>query len=156
MLLFKKKFLEPIRKGEKTQTIRFWNCSRMRAGQRSYIPGIGYIAILSVTPVEFNQLSDSDAIPDGFANASLLKSELQNLYAEEIKKGFRAYRVCFSVYPPDVQLQMQQEKQRQKEEKNKTARKKSDKQKTKEVESSLSKLKKLAMESLADKEKKND
>ena len=45
MLLFKKKFLPAIRAGEKTQTIRLWKFRHLRSGQRSYIPGVGYIRI---------------------------------------------------------------------------------------------------------------
>ena len=54
MLLFKKKFLPAIRSGEKTQTIRLWKFRHMRAGQRSYIPGIGPIHITRVEPVEID------------------------------------------------------------------------------------------------------
>jgi len=50
MLLFKKKFIEQIKRGEKSQTIRLWKFRRMKAGQRSYIMGIGYIRIDSVVP----------------------------------------------------------------------------------------------------------
>ena len=52
MLLFKKKFLPAIRSGEKTQTIRLWKWRMMRPGQRSYIPGAGYVAIERVEPGE--------------------------------------------------------------------------------------------------------
>ena len=73
MLLFKKKFLQAIRAGEKTQTIRLWKHRRMRAGQRSYIPGVGDIRVTLVEEVELDRLSDADARPDGFANADLLR-----------------------------------------------------------------------------------
>ena len=114
MLLFKKKFIELIKKGVKTQTIRLWRRCQLRAGQRSYIPGIGYIAILSVEKVEIDALTDADAKPDGFANAKLLRKELQKIYANEIKRGYKAYRVCFSVYPPEVQQSMKAEKAKKK------------------------------------------
>ena len=76
MLLFKKKFLPAIRSGEKTQTIRLWNVCRMKAGQRSYIPGAGYIRVISVEPVELPSLSDDDARPDGFATADALRQRV--------------------------------------------------------------------------------
>ncbi len=97
MLLFKKKFMPAIRAREKTQTIRLWNVCRMRAGQRSYIPGAGYIRVLSVDPVEIDQLTDVDARPDGFATAEDLRRELDTLYADQIAGGFRAYRICFEL-----------------------------------------------------------
>jgi len=58
MLLFKKRFLAAIRAGEKTQTIRLWKHRRMRAGQRSYIPGVGPIHITSIEPIRLEALCD--------------------------------------------------------------------------------------------------
>ena len=57
MLLFKKKFLPAIRSGQKTQTIRLWKWRMMRPGQRSYIPGAGYVAIERVEPVALAELT---------------------------------------------------------------------------------------------------
>ncbi len=95
MLLFKKKFLPAIRTGEKTQTIRLWKHRRMRAGQRSYIPGVGYIRITSVEEVQLEQLTDADAQPDGFATADDLRREITALYPAQLAAGYRAYRVAF-------------------------------------------------------------
>ena len=95
MLLFKKKFLPAIRRGEKTQTIRLWRWRRMRAGQRSYIPGAGYIRIDQVEQVRLEDLTDEDAIPDGFATADALRTEINGIYAEEVAAGYQAYRVVF-------------------------------------------------------------
>jgi hypothetical protein len=102
MLLFKKKFLDAIRSGQKTQTIRLWSHQRMRAGQRSYIPGIGYIRIMAVDPVEIAQLTDADAKPDGFETADALRAELNQLYAKQLNEGYRAYRVVFEIIPPEI------------------------------------------------------
>jgi hypothetical protein len=95
MLLFKKKFLPAIRAGEKTQTIRLWKHRMMRDGQRSYIPGAGYITIDRVEQVELANLTDADAIPDGFPTADSLRRELDALYADKIAAGYQAYRVVF-------------------------------------------------------------
>lgn len=97
MLLFKKKFLPAIRSREKTQTIRLWSVCRMKAGQRSYIPGAGYIRVASVDVVELPQLTDEDARPDGFASADALRAELATLYAGPLAAGHRAYRVRFEL-----------------------------------------------------------
>ena len=115
MLLFKKKFLELIRRGEKTQTIRLWGRARLRAGQRSYIPGIGYISILSVEPVELEHLTDADAVPDGFRTAELLRDEIRSIYADELKRGQKAFRVRFRVFPPRDQKRMKEECRKRKE-----------------------------------------
>jgi hypothetical protein len=97
MLLFKKKFLPAIRAGEKTQTIRLWRHRRMRAGQRSYIPGAGHIRLTAVEEVELSQLTDADARPDGFESAQELRAELARLYPRELAAGYRAYRVAFAL-----------------------------------------------------------
>src|SRR3979409_368740 len=95
MLLFKKKYLDAIRAGQKTQTIRLWKHRRMRAGQRSYIPGAGYIHIDRLEQVELADLADADALPDGFPTAEALRTELQTMYADELAAGYAAYRVVF-------------------------------------------------------------
>jgi hypothetical protein len=95
MLLFKKKFLEAIRAGVKTQTVRLWNVRRFRAGQRSYIPGVGYIWIDAVDPLRIDELTDEDAHLDGFASADALRAELHSLYAEQLAAGYQAYRLRF-------------------------------------------------------------
>jgi hypothetical protein len=95
MLLFKKKFLPAIRSGAKTQTIRLWKFRHMRAGQRSYIPGVGPIRITAVEPVEIDELTDEDAIPDGFASAVALRRELRKIYGEKLAAGHKAFRIAF-------------------------------------------------------------
>jgi len=140
MLLFKKKFIELIRRGEKTQTIRLWNSPRMRAGQRSYIPGIGYISILSVEQVELERLTDADAVPDGFATAELLRNEIRSIYADELKKGQKTFRIRFRVFSPREQKRMKEERRQRKE------REAADKRRTEAtfVEKTLDKLRTLA------------
>jgi hypothetical protein len=103
MLLFKKKFLAAIRAGQKTQTIRVWKYRRMRPGQRSYIPGAGYIRILAVEEVALAALSDRDALPDGFETADQLRAEIAALYARQLAAGQRAYRIVFQLLPPGEQ-----------------------------------------------------
>jgi hypothetical protein len=95
MLLFKKKFLPAIRSGEKTQTIRLWKRRMMRAGQRSYIPGAGYIAVDRVEPVELEDLTDADAVPDGFPTADSLRQELSAIYGDKLAAGHKAFRIVF-------------------------------------------------------------
>jgi hypothetical protein len=102
MLLFKKRFLPAIRSGQKKQTIRLWKHRRMRAGKRSYIPGVGGIRITAVEPVELAELTDDDAAPDGFETADALRAEITRLYPDQLASGSQAYRVVFEVLPPAV------------------------------------------------------
>jgi hypothetical protein len=101
MLLFKKKFLPAIRSGEKTQTIRLWKFRHMRAGQRSYIPGIGRITIKSIEPVDVDAFTDADAIPDGFPSAADLQNELRTIYGEKLAAGYQAFRIIFACIADD-------------------------------------------------------
>lgn len=103
MLLFKKKFISAIRSGEKTQTIRLWKHRRMRDGQRSYIPGVGYIRIEVVEVVALQDLTNEDARRDGFDSADLLRAELNDLYGARIDAGEQPYRIRFSILPPEEQ-----------------------------------------------------
>lgn len=103
MLLFKKKFLPAIRTGEKVQTVRLWPYPRMRAGQRSYIPGAGYILIDAVDEVQLADLSDGDAQLDGFPSAAALRREIRDIYADQLKSGHRTFRVRFHLLPPAEQ-----------------------------------------------------
>jgi uncharacterized protein YqfB (UPF0267 family) len=103
MLLFKKKFLPAIRAGVKTQTIRLWNVLRYRAGQRSYIPGAGYIRIETIDRVTLDELTETDAQLDGFDSLAALHAELQTMYADELAAGQQAYRVSFHLLPQESQ-----------------------------------------------------
>ena len=101
--MFKKKFLPAIRARQKTQTIRLWRFRRMKPGQRSYIPGAGYIHVSSVDPVELESLTDADAVPDGFESADALRHELATLYAGQLADGHRAYRIRFELLSDEAQ-----------------------------------------------------
>ena len=103
MLLFKKRFLDAIRSGAKTQTVRLWKHRRMKVGQRSYIPGVGYIGIDAVDQVELDELTDADARLDGFENVAVLREELETLYGDRLEAGEGIYRVRFHVLPEELQ-----------------------------------------------------
>jgi hypothetical protein len=100
MLLFKKKFLPAIRSGAKTQTIRLWKWRQMKTGQRSYIPGAGHVQIDAVDEVQLADLTDADAVPDGFATADALRLELQSIYGDKLAAGYKAFRIVFHVTQP--------------------------------------------------------
>ena len=115
MLLFKAKFIEAIKSGTKTQTIRLWKYRRMRAGQRSFIPGIGYVLITSVKPIELDELTDADAIPDGFPSADALRAELCTLYGADALAKRTPYIIRFSVYPSNEQQTIMEEQRKKRE-----------------------------------------
>ena len=71
----------------------------MRAGQRSYIPGAGYIRVTAVNEVQLADLTDADARPDGFETAAALRAEIALLYPAQLAAGHRAYRIVFELVP---------------------------------------------------------
>ena len=75
----------------------------MRVGQRSYIPGVGYIGIDAVDEVRLDELTDEDAQLDGFDTTGALRDELRTLYADRLEAGEQTYRVRFHVLPPELQ-----------------------------------------------------
>lgn len=97
MLLFRKKYLDAIRSGRKTQTVRLWKYRRMRSGQKSYIPGVGRIRVISVEAVAVDDLTDEDAAADGFPNVQTLRGELAEIYGQQLPNGYQAYRVRFEL-----------------------------------------------------------
>src|SRR5262245_32987666 len=95
MLLFKKKFLDAIRSGRKTQTIRLWKACRLRMGGLCYSPGAGYTRVTDIAVVRLEDLTDEDADLDGFASAAALLDEINQLYADRVRDGYLAYRIRF-------------------------------------------------------------
>lgn len=99
MLLFKRKFWDAIRRGEKTQTLRNWKSQHLKPGQKDTIPGVGPIWIDSVEKVSLDDLTDADAIPDGFPTIDALKAEIREIYGDE--HGGNFFRVRFHVLRAD-------------------------------------------------------
>jgi hypothetical protein len=97
MLLFKKKFLEPIASGAKRQTVRIWPRRRLRAGQVEFIPGLGRIRVTAFEAVRPQDLTDEDAVLDGFASREALLAELRLLYGDRLD-SVPCFRIRFS-YP---------------------------------------------------------
>lgn len=108
MLLFKKKYLEDIRAGRKTQTIRVWKVRHMRPGQLSYIPGVGYIQIEAVDEVSLTQLTDEDARRNGCASADQLRAEVAGIYRADEANGKHVFRIRFHVLPPSEQARLRE------------------------------------------------
>jgi hypothetical protein len=84
--------------------VRLWKYRKMRPGQRSYIPGAGYIRVQTVDEVQLADLTDEDARLDGFESAEALRAEIAALYPKELAAGYRAYRVRFAIAPDEKKL----------------------------------------------------
>ena len=98
-LFFKKPLQVAISEGRKHTTIRRWPAARpgLRAGQRVFSPGLGWLAIDAVEPVDLESLADDDAVADGFDTAAALRHVLLSLYPGHADDGKDWFRVRFSV-----------------------------------------------------------
>ena|SRR5439155_9689903 len=94
-LLFKKIFWDAIRDGNKRTTIRRWNAPRLRAGQRAFAPGLGWLRIEAVDVIELDHLTDADARTDGFETLVAMKRALRSLYPSHRRDGRKWFRVTF-------------------------------------------------------------
>ena len=94
-LFFKKDLQTAIREGRKRTTIRRWDRPRVRVGQEAFAPGVGWLAIERVEPIDLDALADDDARADGFESLGDLRLVLLALYPDHASDGKRWFRVCF-------------------------------------------------------------
>ena len=87
-------FADAIRSGRKRTTIRRWDRARVSAGQRVFCPGLGYLRVEAIEPVEWNELSEADAVADGFGTLREMKKVLLSLYPGK-SDGKQWWRVSF-------------------------------------------------------------
>ncbi|MGD0542177.1 MAG: ASCH domain-containing protein [Tepidisphaeraceae bacterium] len=94
-LLFKRQFIDSIRRGTKTTTLRRWKYARVTPGTRASVPGVGWLRILSCRRVEPKDLTVADAAADGFKSLRELLDTLRELYPRQDDDGRHWYRVAF-------------------------------------------------------------
>jgi len=96
-LLFKKCFWNAVRGGTKRTTVRRWATPRLKAGQRAFAPGIGWLTIDAVDVVaDLDHLTDADARADGFDTLAEMKAALRLLYPAQADDGRRWFRIAFT------------------------------------------------------------
>ncbi|HEX4794375.1 MAG TPA: ASCH domain-containing protein [Humisphaera sp.] len=95
-LFFKGQFHQAIRDGTKRTTIRRWKRPMVRAGDRAFVPGFGWLDITAVDMIELAHMADDDARADGFANARDLQMFLALLYPQSSTDGKAWFRVAFT------------------------------------------------------------
>jgi hypothetical protein len=98
-LFFKKPLQLAIREGRKRTTIRRWPPARpgLHAGQRVFSPGLGWLSIEAVEPVDLDALGEDDARADGFDTAAALRQLLLSLYPLHADDGKDWFRVWFRI-----------------------------------------------------------
>jgi hypothetical protein len=96
-LLFKKQFAQAILSGDKTTTLRRWKSPRVRPGTRAIAPGIGWLNILACHPIKLKDLTEDDALSDGFDSLKDLLTTLAQLYPNHKTDGRQWFRIAFSL-----------------------------------------------------------
>ena len=94
-LFFKKHFQDAIRAGRKSTTIRRWDKPALKAGERAFSPGLGWLLIEAVDLVELDRLNETDAAADGFKTATEMRKLLRSLYPGHKTDGKQWFRVRF-------------------------------------------------------------
>jgi hypothetical protein len=94
-ILFQRRFLDAIRRGEKTTTLRRWKSCRLKAGAKARAPGLGWLDILSCERINLNDLTAADARADGFASLEELLATLKEIYPDQKTDGRTWFRIRF-------------------------------------------------------------
>lgn len=95
-LLFKKQFAPAILSGDKTTTLRRWKSPRVRPGTKAIALGIGWLNILACDPINLKDLTEDDALADGFESLEDLLKTLARLYPNHKSDGRRWFRIAFT------------------------------------------------------------
>jgi hypothetical protein len=100
MMLFLKRFWEPIARGEVTVTFRRWKAQQVLAGRR-YRTAAGIIEIESVSICAEENVSEADAHRAGHPDARSLLADLP------VRPGLPLYRIQFHVVgDPDPRAEL--------------------------------------------------
>jgi hypothetical protein len=95
-ILFKRRFIDAIRRGDKTTTLRRWKSCRLHAGDRARVMGLGWLNILSCEKIALKDLTEADALADGFKSLKDLQKTLAQIYPNCANDGRQWFRVVFS------------------------------------------------------------
>lgn len=100
MLLMKKEFFDVIRDGAKTTTLRYWRRLMVRAGSVHSVRGLGTVRVDDVRAIEADDITDADALADGFAGRAELTAALAELYTPPQRRRRTLYKVAFTFLAP--------------------------------------------------------
>ena len=92
---FSKKFRPLILSGDKTQTIRIWKKCWLREGSVVLSPGLGRLKIQEITELGLAELTNEDALRDGFKDRQALFDVLRKIYRFSHVGAIRCYRIRF-------------------------------------------------------------
>jgi len=68
----------------------------VRAGTRAFASGVGWVVIETVDVVRLNELTDHDALADGFESRMAMTAALRRMYPRSHRRDGQAwYRVTF-------------------------------------------------------------
>jgi hypothetical protein len=81
LLLLQRHYLQQVRAGTKTATIRPWKTCKLKRGDPLVFSGRVYVTITRVVHCTFDTVSAADAQADGFPSAAACRRALHEHYA---------------------------------------------------------------------------
>ena len=94
-ILFKKQFKQAILDGRKTTTVRRWKKCTLKPGDRVFSPGVGWLDLEVVENVDLKDLTDADALADGFSTLVELHQIIRKIYPDHASDGKSWFRLRF-------------------------------------------------------------
>jgi len=102
-ILFKGEFLDAIRQGRKTTTLRRWKSCRVKPGDRVRVRKVGLLRITDCSRIMLKDITPADAQADGFRGLKELRAALRKFYPNPKGDGRQWYRIAFALdEPPQV------------------------------------------------------
>lgn len=96
-IMFKREYLELIKSGKKTQTIRNWKNITLKIGEMVEATNFKdkvLIVINSINKKQFSDVTEQEAILDGFESLKELKEEIYKFYGNF---NFEAHIINFKL-----------------------------------------------------------
>jgi hypothetical protein len=78
----------------------------MSSGARAYAPGVGWLILESVEPIEWSSLTRADAVADGFASLKELAAAIRRIYPDMDGDGKSWFRLKFKLDSQDARLRL--------------------------------------------------
>lgn len=100
-MLFKQKYLSLIAKGDVTLAFRKWKKPTVKTGGTLLTP-VGQLKIISVSPIEYEQISDQDIKEAGFDRREELDKELSSKSEGEL------FRISFELLGADPRIALRE------------------------------------------------
>jgi hypothetical protein len=96
LLAFKGKFRPLIKEGKKTQTLRLWKRCPFQPGAVVLSPKLGKVRINSVEKTLLSELSQDDAVQEGFEEIEQLVKSIKEIYSLKRIANVECFKIRFT------------------------------------------------------------